>query len=95
MNKWFIIVAFILFIFVLTFTNPTEEDYQQFIVNEFGEPPISDLPVEIERVDFVIFSTYTPIVAFEHGITHLGIGGIFLQISDGQFDYPWWLELFN
>jgi hypothetical protein len=51
--------------------------------------------MDIERINFFIFSTYIPVVYSEKGITHLGIMGKFIQISDGQFDYPVWLELFD
>lgn len=73
-------------------TNPTKQEYLQF--NGWSESPKS-IHIQIERVNFVLFSTYTPIVAHESGITHLGIVGHFFQISEGQFDYPWWLEFFN
>ena len=92
-KKKFIINAVLVLIFILfMITNPTKQEYLQF--SGWSEPPES-IHIQIERVNFFIFSTYTPIVAHESGITHLGIMGHFFQISDGQFDYPWWLEFFN
>ncbi|MFD1737338.1 hypothetical protein ACFSCX_12310 [Bacillus salitolerans] len=86
----------ILIIIYLMLTNPTTDDYLAYSVKQFGESPsVTNLEIEIERVNFMFFSTYTQIVAFETGITYLGIGGAFFKISDGQFDYPWWLEFFN
>ncbi|TMU87261.1 hypothetical protein FGG79_03790 [Bacillus sp. BHET2] len=73
-------------------TNPKKDEYIQFTEETIGEPAID---VEVEQINFVIFSSYTPIIFGEHGITHLGIFGQFIQISEGQFDYPAWLELFN
>jgi len=87
------LIALLVLIIILSMaTNPTHEEYLQFIGWE--EVPES-IHVQLERVNFFMFSTYTPIVAHESGITHLGIFGHFYQISDGQFDYPWWLEFFN
>jgi hypothetical protein len=51
--------------------------------------------VKIERVNFYIFSTYTPFIYVESDVTHLGVFGHFIRISEGQFDYPRWLELFD
>lgn len=82
----------LLLILVSIATNPTKREYIQF--NGWEQMP-PNIHVEIERVNFFIFSTYTPIVAHEHGRTYLGVFGDFYQISDGQFDYPWWLEFFN
>jgi len=53
------------------------------------------IPLRVEKINFYVFSTYTPIIYNEHGVTHLGIFGKFIRISKGQFDYPRWLELFN
>ncbi|GAA0342995.1 hypothetical protein GCM10008967_36840 [Bacillus carboniphilus] len=94
-KRWKIIAILLLACLCLfLFTNPNTSDYEVFSTDKYGEAP-TDLPLEIERVNFFLFSTYTPVIASEHGITHLGIVGQFFQISDGQFDYPWWLELFN
>ncbi|MDX1807195.1 MAG: hypothetical protein R3267_09240 [Paenisporosarcina sp.] len=82
---------FILIIISCMSTNPSKQEYLQFI--DWSEPT-KNTHVQIERVNFFIFSTYTPIVAHEAGTTHLGIFGHFFRISDGQFDYPWWLEFF-
>lgn len=89
---WLLLIFFLM---VAVLSNPTEEEYLEMN----GIPSEQMLPdgmkVEIERVNFFLFSTYTPIVGFEYGVTHIGIYGSFFPISDGQFDYPWWLELFN
>ncbi|WP_059170438.1 hypothetical protein [Bacillus sp. FJAT-27445] len=85
------IVIIIVLVF-LALTNPNETDYYK----EFGDPHLDSLYIsKLERINFFVFSTYTPYFFTEHGITHLGIMGKFIQISDGQFDYPWWLEFFN
>ena len=92
-KKRHMISALLVLIFILSVaTNPTKQEYLQFI--GWGEIPES-IHIQIERVNFFMYSTYTPIVAHESGITHLGIFGHFYQISDGQFDYPWGLEFFN
>jgi len=91
-KKFIISALFVLIIILCMNTNPTKQEYLQF--SGWSEPPKS-IHIQIERVNFFIFSTYTPIVAHESGITHLGILGNFYQISDGQFDYPRWLEFFN
>jgi len=93
MKKRYMISAFLVLLIVLLIaTNPTKQEYLQF--NDWEEKP-SSIHVQIERINFYVFSTYTPVVAHEHGMTHLGVFGDFYQISDGQFDYPWWLEFFN
>lgn len=53
------------------------------------------IPYKVERINFFIFSTYTAMVYVERGVTHLGVFGNFIRISEGQFDYPWWLKVFN
>lgn len=93
-KRWIAGIVLLLLVIVLAVTNPTEQDYNEFSVSKYGEPD-SRIPVEIERINFLLFSTYTPVYLMEKGITHLGICGNFIQISDGQFDYPWWLDLFN
>ena len=80
---------------LLVLTNPSESDYFEFTVKEYGEPPRVSSSAKLERINFFVFSTYTPVFQYEKGITHLGIMGTFIQISDGQFDYPFWLEFFN
>lgn len=82
-----------LLLFVSIITNPSKQDYLLFSEKQSGVPTPAE--VEIERINFYLFSTYTPFVVYENGITHLGIFGNFIQISDGQFDYPWWLEFFS
>lgn len=86
------ILAFIILLALLT--NPSEEQYLRFSEDRYGtiETPIS---MEIERINFLVFTAYTPIYFNEHGITHIGAFSTFFQISDGQFDYPMWLEIFN
>jgi hypothetical protein len=78
-------------------TNPTLEDYVAFSEEKFGPVP-KDLPFEVEneRINFYLFSTYAPKIPMDHyGIVHLGMMGMFIPISEGQYDYPWWLEYFN
>lgn len=94
-----IFVAFSVLIIILAlFTNPTKEDYMQF-TNWQDEQLVVEgnghIQVKIERVNFYVFSTYTSIVHIEHGVTHLGVFGHFIRISNGQFHYPRWLELFD
>ncbi|WP_019412776.1 hypothetical protein [Paenisporosarcina sp. TG20] len=95
--KVLLIGSLLTLLIIAALSNPTEKDYVAFSDKRYGELPAStsNFSVDIETINFVIFSTYTPIVAHEHGITHLGIMGTFIQISEGQFDYPWWLGLFN
>jgi hypothetical protein len=89
-------ILFLLPLIVLAvLTNPKNQDYIQFTEAKTGEPFPNTKAVEIERVNFYAFSTYTPMVRNESGMTHLGIFGNFYQISEGQYDYPLWLELFN
>ncbi|WP_442598802.1 hypothetical protein [Neobacillus sp. D3-1R] len=96
MKKWKISIFTAVFMFGFLFTtNPTEDDYDRFSEKIYGKQPDSNLPTELERLNFLFFSTYTPVVAFENGVTHLGIAGKFIKISEGQFDYPWFLEIFN
>ncbi|WP_404430738.1 hypothetical protein [Sutcliffiella horikoshii] len=95
MKKFSLLLLTVILLLVAVLTNPSEEEYLEMT----GEPLYEKLPegleVEIERVNFFLFSAYTPVVAGEHGITHLGVYGSFFQISNGQFDYPGWLEVFN
>jgi hypothetical protein len=96
MKKWsFIIVIFIILFSLFALTNPTESDYNDFQLKKYGELPLVSSEIELERINFIVFSTYTPFRHYENGITHLGIMGKFIRISDGQFDYPTWLEFFN
>jgi hypothetical protein len=89
-----LIILAVLGLFALT--NPNESDYYDFTVKEFGQPPHElMLFSRVERINFFLFSSYTPYFFIENGVTHLGIMGKFIRISDGQFDYPWWLEFFN
>ncbi|MGM7681283.1 hypothetical protein ACSVDA_03930 [Cytobacillus sp. Hm23] len=92
-----LVCVIVVMLIALTITNPTTEDFTAFSEEKYDKmpPPPKNIPVEIERIDFVIFSTYTLMLGYESGITYLGIFGHFFQISEGQFDYPWWLDLFN
>ncbi|MDZ5472878.1 hypothetical protein SM124_14185 [Bacillus sp. 31A1R] len=75
-------------------TNPTTEEYLKFTEEESGIATPKN--IEIERINFYIFSTYAPKRPLDnYGSVHLGFMGKFYQISEGQFDYPWWLEFFN
>lgn len=96
-RKWFVFGILIMGVLIfLALTNPNEKDYYVFTEKKYGKPLEDSLYMsDLERIDFFVFSTYTPIFITEHGITHLGIMGKFIQISDGQFDYPRWLELFK
>ena len=95
MKKYSLLVLVFTLVLVAVLTNPSEEEYLEMT----GEPIYEELPegleMEVERVNFFLFSAYTPVVAGEHGLTHLGVYGRFFQISNGQFDYPVWLEVFN
>ncbi|MGD6993898.1 hypothetical protein [Sutcliffiella horikoshii] len=95
MKKYSLLFLVFTVLVVAVLTNPSEEEYLEMT----GEPTYEKLPevleMEVERVNFLLFSAYTPVVAGEHGITHVGVYGSFFQISSGQFDYPGWLELFN
>ena len=100
-KKYIVSGFFILMIILALATNPTTESYINFIENKTGVKEYSlgkenrPIPIEIERINFYIFSTYTPVIYTEYGVTHLGIFGKFIEISRGQFHYPKWLELFN
>lgn len=96
MKKWkYILLATTIGLGLLIITNPTKVEYKEFAEEKYGTPPETNLPIDLESINFFVFSAYTPVVAEEYGNTHLGIMGNFIQISDGQFDYPWWLEPFN
>jgi hypothetical protein len=92
-KKYVVISLLFLIILISIVTNPTKQDYLKFSEEQTGAHTPTIL--EIERINFFIFSTYTPIVHHEHGITHLGLFKNFFQISNGQFDYSWWLEFFK
>lgn len=84
----------VIIVFIATVTNPSEEQYLQFSKERYGEVE-APIEMEVERINFLLFTAYTPIYHWDHGITHIGVFGTFFQISDGQYDYPFWLELFN
>ncbi|MGP4078464.1 hypothetical protein ACTWQL_01005 [Pseudalkalibacillus sp. R45] len=84
----------ILIIVISILTNPTQKDYLLFN-NELTRTQVPT-NVDIERINFFLFSTYAPMSSMgDYGIVHLGFMGKFHQISEGQYDYPWWLEPFN
>lgn len=91
-NKHIINAILFLLLVVSIATNPSEDEYLQS--RHWHIVPTTPC-FYIERINFYLFSTYTPVVAHEHGITHLGMFGSFYRISEGQFDYPSWLEFFN
>jgi hypothetical protein len=95
-RKWMLIGLVLFVVITLTTTNPSKEDYEAIFVHpHVKKAEIFNKHYELEHINFFLFSTYTPVVAEEHGKTQLGILGNFFAISDGQFDYPKWLELFN
>ncbi|WP_431307302.1 hypothetical protein [Ferdinandcohnia quinoae] len=84
----------ILFMILAIVTNPTKQEYLQFSEEQAGIPTPSS--VEIEKINFGLFSTYAPkVLKDEYGIVHIGFMGKFFQVSNGQYDYPWWLDFFN
>ncbi|QED50188.1 hypothetical protein FSZ17_17540 [Cytobacillus dafuensis] len=77
-------------------TNPTKKDYILFSEELTGLKTPENVNVEIERLNFYLFSTYAPKGPLNHyGIVHFGFMGIFFRISNGQYGYPNWLEFFN
>ncbi|NBI29651.1 hypothetical protein [Chengkuizengella marina] len=97
---YIIIIVVVIMIALLILTNPNLEDFNEYRAEEeerLGITPPETPKIIIEHINFYIFSTYTPFVEVidENGVTHLGIMGKFYKVSDGQFDYPWWLEPFN
>ena len=95
-KKWLIVVVMLTgFVVALLLTNPSEADYIRFEQVKYGQRP-EGASIELERINFYIFSTYTPIrFGIEPGVTHLGIFKAFVPISKGQFDYPEWLRWFK
>ncbi|WP_409254254.1 hypothetical protein V1502_10295 [Bacillus sp. SCS-153A] len=95
-RKRLIIVLLVLLIMAAIITNPTRGDYIEFSEEKVGDSyPEETDEIYNERINFYLFSAYTPVLQGEHGISHLGIFGQFYQLSDGQFDYPWCLEQFS
>jgi hypothetical protein len=93
-KKRFVIGALFFLIIAAALTNPTEHDYRRFSNEQIGMPV--PLGVKIDRINFYVFSTYAPLFPMDHhGTVHLGFMNHFYQISDGQYDYPRWLELFT
>ncbi|WP_430787340.1 hypothetical protein VBD025_16190 [Virgibacillus flavescens] len=101
MKKRYVICAlFILLIFLSIVTNPSKRDYINFV--DFNEEKLEasfsdNVDLEVERINFLLFSTYSVIEVRtdSHSAVDLGFMGHFFRISDGQYDYPWWLELFD
>jgi hypothetical protein len=95
MKKKIVIPSILLILIILAMiSNPTKDAYLTFSEKETGVATPEE--VEIEHINFVLFSTFAPKGPMDHyGIVHLGLYGQFFQISEGQFDYPWWLEFFN
>jgi hypothetical protein len=107
-KRYVFIIILVPILIAAYITNPTMDNYIKF--SSMGhymqsktvkghitvaEGKAGNAIVKIERVNFYIFSTYTPFIYVESGLTHLGAFGHFIRISDGQFDYPRWLELFD
>jgi hypothetical protein len=93
-KKFTILFLITVILFLVVLTNPTEEDYLLFSKEDIGLPIPNN--VEIERINFFFYSTYSiQALPHEHGIVHLGFLGNFYKISEGQYDYPKWLEFFN
>jgi hypothetical protein len=96
MKKKWMIAAVLMILFVLYSTNPTKQDYEAIYLQGVVESNEKfEKYYELERINFIFFSTYTPFIAHENGITHLGVLGHFFPITDGPFDYPNWLEFFK
>lgn len=93
-KRYIISLLFGALLFCTFLTNPTEQDYLHFIEEKSSiSTPDS---VEREKKNFYIFSTYAPIShTKEYGIVYLGFMGTFFQISEGQYDYPGWLKVFD
>jgi hypothetical protein len=93
-SRQFIIGFLLVFTFLAILTNPSKQDYLSYTEEQSGiATPES---IEIERINFYLFSTYAPMMPMDHyGIVHLGFIGIFFKISEGQYDYPKWLEFFH
>ena len=83
-RKYLIGGILILFLILCFAINPTKKDYLQFSEERTGV--LTPTIVEIDRNNFVIFSTYTPVFAHEEGITYLGVLGNFIKVSNGQFE---------
>ncbi|MFE7061991.1 hypothetical protein ACFVAD_07550 [Sutcliffiella sp. NPDC057660] len=98
-RKRYIIGALLVFFILSMVTNPTKQDYINY--TNFNEKKMEEsheqLDFEVERINFFLFSTYAvKELALDHyGNVHLGFMGNFFQISEGQYDYPGWLEFFN
>jgi hypothetical protein len=80
-------ITFIVLV-VLALTNPSEQDYKKFDEEKYGKPLITSFPITLNRKNFFLFSSYTPVFVVENGNTHLGIMGHFIQISNGGLAKP-------
>ncbi|WP_156424283.1 hypothetical protein [Bacillus sp. FJAT-27445] len=78
----------------LAFLNPTKNDYIAYTKDKFENLPDRSKPDDIEKTNLLIFSIYTPIVGEKYGISHLGIMGQFIELSEENFNPPIWLEFF-
>ncbi|WP_223254476.1 hypothetical protein [Bacillus sp. HNG] len=89
----------ILFLILSLVKNPTQQDYIDYanFSEKQAESFNENVDFEIELINFYLFSTYAPKekTLDHYGNVHLGFMGHFFQVSEGQYDYPWWLEFFN
>lgn len=91
MAKKIALAAFVLLAAgILAFYNPTKQDYIAFA----DENLAGSHPDEIEKTNLVIFSIYTPIVDETYGVSHVGIMGKFIELSEENFNVPIWVEFF-
>ncbi|WP_316568779.1 hypothetical protein [Neobacillus sp. YIM B06451] len=75
---------------ILAFFNPTENDYIAYS-NEYM---FDSHPDEIEKTNLLVLSIYTPVIDEKYGISHLGIMGQFIELSEENFNLPIWVEFF-
>ncbi|RHW38112.1 hypothetical protein D1B31_15155 [Neobacillus notoginsengisoli] len=93
-KKLGIIAAALLVAGILAFFNPSEKDFVVYAEEKFPDRPSVAHPDDIEKADLLLFSIYTPIVADEYGVSHLGIMGQFIELSRENLKPPIWMELF-
>lgn len=92
--KKFTLLLLLSLLIISLILNPNKQDYVNFSEETNGIKIREN--VIVERINFYLFSTYSvQALPYEHGIVHLGFMGNFFQISNGQYDYPSWLEFFN
>ncbi|WP_156324549.1 hypothetical protein [Bacillus sp. FJAT-27245] len=75
---------------ILAYFNPTEKDY----ITYSNENLVDSHPDDIEKTNLLIFSIYTPVLDERYGISHLGIMGQFIELSEENFNVPIWLKFF-